>query len=324
LAYRTGATTRGGGLSLQLSWFDRAGKPTLTSAEPSRSATVKVSPDGKRAALVRTDGQNNTDIWIVDLMTGASNRFTFDPAVDGNPLWSPDGSQIIWESARGGTWGIYRKASNGSGNDELLFKSHAGGTFALTDWTRDGRFVLFQSSVPPDQPDIFALPVGPGTSADRQAIPVIQTPASELGGYVSPDDRWIAYMSDESGREEVYVQAFNAGSKAGSSPVSGKWMVSKGSLGMARWRSDSKELVFISADGAIMSVDVTAGLAFQASQPKLLFQLPSSVLALGGATPGARMDATRDLQRFLVTVPAQSNTRPEFTVVLNWQAALKR
>jgi len=300
------------------------GKPSLSAAEPSRSSTVKVSPDGKRASLIRMDQQNNYDVWIVDLQTGASNRLTFDPAVDGNALWSSDGSQIIWQSQRGGGWGVYRKASNGSGNEELLYKSTASGTFALTDWTRDGRFVLFQSSTPPAKTDIFALPVGPGTSADRQPIPVIQTPAGELGGYVSPDGKWIAYISDESGREEIYVQAFNPGLKAGSSPVSGKWMVSKGTLGMARWRSDSKELVFISADGAIMSVDVTSGPAFQASQPKQLFQLPSSVLALGGATPGARMDATRDLQRFLVTVPAQNNSRQEFTMVLNWQAALKR
>jgi len=323
LAYRTGAT-RGAGLNLQLSWFDRTGKSTLAAAEPSRSAAVKVSPDGKRAALVRTDPQNNADVWILDLMTGASNRLTFDPATDGNALWSPDGSQIIWQSQRGGSWGIYRKASNGSGNEELLYKSTAGGAFALTDWTRDGRFILFHGSNPPAKADIFALPVGPGTSADRQPIPVIQTPAAELGGYVSPDGKWIAYISDESGREEIYVQAFNAGVKSGSSPVSGKWMVSKGTLGMARWRSDGKELVFISAEGAIMSVDVTATPAFQASQPKQLFQLPSSVLALGGATPGARMDVTRDLQRFLVTVPAQNNSRQEFTMVLNWQAALKR
>jgi len=327
LAYRTGATG-GAGLNLQLSWFDRTGKPTLTAAEPSRSATVKVSPDSKRVALVRTDPQsNNADVWIVDLMTGASNRLTFDPAADGNALWSPDGSQIIWQSQRGGSWGIYRKASNGSGNEELLYKSSAKGTFALTDWTHDGRFVLFQTSDPPAKTDIFALPVGPGSSADRQAIPVIQTPAGELGGYVSPDGKWIAYISDESGRQEIYVQAFNLnlnqGSKSGSSPVSGKWMVSKGTLGMARWRSDGKELVFIGADGAIMSVDVTPGLAFQASQPKQLFQLPTNVLAIGGSTPGARMDATHDLQRFLVTVPAQNNSRQEFTMVLNWQAALK-
>jgi len=322
LAYRTGAM-RGAGLALQLSWFDRAGKPSLTAAEPSRSSTVKVSPDGKRAAQVRTDPQSNADVWIVDLSTGASNRLTFDPATDGNALWSPDGSQIIWQSQRGGGWGIYRKASNGSGNEELLYKSTASGTLALTDWTRDGRFVLFQASNPPAKTDIFALPVGPGTTADRQPIPVIQTPAGELGGYVSPDGKWIAYISDESGRQEIYVQAFNPGVKAGSSPVSGKWMVSKGTLGMARWRSDGKELAFISADGAVMSVDVTASAAFQASQPKLLFQLPSSFLALGGSTPGARMDATRDLQRFLVTLP-QSNSRQEFTVVLNWQAGFKR
>ena len=321
LAYRSG-TTRG--LDTQLSWFDRAGKPTLTAAEPSRSSTVKISPDGRRAALVRTDAQSNTDIWIVDLQTGASNRLTFDPALDSNPSWSPDGSQIVWESMRGGSWGIYRKSSNGSGDDELLYKSPPVGSFALTDWTRDGRFVLFQASTPPAKTDIFALPIGPGTSADRQPIPVIQTPAGELGGYVSPDGRWIAYMSDESGKEEVYVQAFNAGSKAGSSPISGKWMVSKGSLGMARWRSDSKELVFISTDGAMMSVDVTTDSVFHASPPKQLFQLPSNALALGGSTPGARMDATRDLQRFLVTVPALSSSRQELTVVLNWQSALKR
>jgi eukaryotic-like serine/threonine-protein kinase len=320
LAYRTG-TTRG--IDMQLSWFDRAGKATLTAAEPSRSGAVKVSPDGKRAALVRTDPQNNADIWIVDLLTGASNRLTFDPALDSNPLWSPDGSQIVWESMRGGSWGIYRKASDGSGNDELLYKSPGTGSFALTDWSRDGRFILFHASTPPAKTDIFALPIGPGTSADRQPIPVIQTPAGELGGYVSPDCRWIAYMSDESGREEVYVQAFNPGSKSGSAPVSGKWMVSKGSVGMARWRSDGKELVFISAGGAIMSVDVTADSVFHASPPKLLFQFPSYALALGGTTPGARMDATRDLQRFLVTVPALSNSRQELTVVLNWQAALK-
>jgi Tol biopolymer transport system component/predicted Ser/Thr protein kinase len=323
LAYRTGVTGTAG-VNLQLSWFDRAGKPALSAAEPSRSSTVKVSPDGKRATLVRTDSQNNADVWVVDLSTGASNRLTFDPGTDGNALWSADGSQVIWQSQRGGVWGIYRKASNGSGNEELLYKSTFSAGLALTDWTHDGRYVLFQTSNPPAKADIFALPVGPGTSTDRQPIPVIQTPAAELGGYVSPDGKWIAYISDESGKQEIYVQAFNPGAKSGSSSVSGKWMVSRGTLGMARWRSDGKELVFISADGAIMSVDVTPGAVFQASQPKQLFQLPTNVLALGGATPGARMDATRDLQRFLVTVPAQNNSRQEFTMVLNWQAALKR
>jgi serine/threonine protein kinase/Tol biopolymer transport system component len=323
LAYRSGTTQ---GLDLQLSWFNRQGQATLTPAEPSRSSTVKVSPDGKRAATIRTDSQNNRDIWVVDLLAGASNRFTFDPAPDGNPLWSPDGSQIAWQSTRGGTWGIYRKASNGSGNDELVYKatSSQSAQFALTDWSRDGRFIIFHSAKPQTKNDIYALPMGPGTSGERQPIPVIQTPASELGGYVSPDGRWIAYLSDESGKQELYVQAFSPGAKLGSSsPVSGKWMVSKGSLGMARWRADGKELVFIGADGGMMSVDVTTDPVFHASAPKLLFQLPRSVLALS-PTPGALMDATRDLQRFLVTVPAPSSARQEFTIVLNWQAGLKK
>jgi len=324
LAYRSGSSE---GLELQLSWFGRDGKGALTAAEPAISGAVKVSPDGKRAAIVRNQNNNN-DIWIVDLSSGASNRLTFDPASDGNPLWSTDGSQIIWQSTRGGGWGIYRKASNGSGNEEVLYKSTMFPNGALTDWTRDGRFVLFHSVTSGDSKqtkmDVWALPVGPGTSADRQPIPVIQTPASEVGAYVSPDDRWVAYMSDETGKNELYVQAFAPGAKPGSAPASGKWMVSKGSMGMARWRNDGKELVLLNSDGGIMSVDVTADQAFHASAPKMLFQLPKSATALGGTTPGARMDATRDLQRFLVSVPAQSRARPEFTVVLNWEAALKR
>ena len=322
-AYRSGASE---GLEFQLSWFDRGGKAALTAAEPALSGAVKVSPDGERAAVVRNQN-NNSDIWIVDLATGASNRLTFDPASDGNPLWSTDGSQIIWQSTRGGGWGIYRKASNGSGNEEVLYKGTMFQNGALTDWTRDGRFVLFHATTSGDskqtKTDVWALPVGPGTSADRQPIPVVQTPASEVGAYVSPDGRWVAYMSDESGKEELYVQAFAPGLKPGAA-ASGKWMVSKGSMGAARWRNDGKELTFLSTDGGMMSVGVTTDEAFHASAPNLLFQLPKSVMALGGTTPGARMDSTRDLQRFLVSVPAQSKARPDFSVVLNWQAALKR
>ncbi len=317
LAYRTGSTSA---RTLQLSWFDRQGKVTPTPVEPARSSTVKLSPDAKRMATVRTDAQNNSDIWIVDLATGGSNRLTFDPAPDGNPLWSPDGSQIAWQSTRGGFWGIYRKAANGSGNDELVYKSPASG--ALTDWSRDGRFIIFHSPGKETRMDIYALPMGPGSPEDRKPIPIVQTPANELGGYLSPDNRWIAYLSDESGKQELYVQAFGPGTKPGATPISGKWMVSKGSLGMARWRADGKELVFIGADAGVMSADVVADPVFRASPPKLLFRLPSSLLALS-TTPGALADATRDLQRFLISEPAESTARQEFTVVLNWQSAFK-
>ena len=322
LGYRTGSNNAA---DLQLSWFDRQGKGTLTPVEPARSSTIKISPDGKRAAILRNGGQNY-DIWVVDLLTGGSNRFTFDSAQHQNPVWSPDGNQIAWLSRKESGWEVYRKASNGSGNDELVFKSANFSSMNLTDWSRDGRFILFQATPSGGQTkaDVFALPMGAGTSADRQPITVIQTAASELGAYLSPDDRWIAYLSDESGKQELYVQAFSPGAKPGSSPVSGKWMVSKnGSAGMARWRNDGKELVYLGTDGSLMSVEVTADTAFHASLPKLLFQFPRSVLAMTN-TPGAISDATRDLQRFLITVPAQVNVRPEFTIVLNWQAAPKR
>jgi hypothetical protein len=292
LAYRTGSSNGG---DLQLSWFDRQGKGTLTPVEPARSSTVKISPDGKRAAILRNGGQNY-DIWVVDLLTGASNRFTFDSAQHGNPVWSPDGNQIAWQSRKDGGWEIYRKASNGSGNDELVFKATNFSNMNLTDWSRDGRFILFQATTSGDgkatKSDVFALPMGASTSRDLQPIVVIQSPASELGAYLSPDDRWIAYLSDESGKQELYVQAFSPGAKSGASPVSGKWMVSKnGGAGMARWRNDGKELVYLSTEGAVMSVDVTSDTAFHASLPKMLFQFPRSVLAMTN-TPGAISDAT--------------------------------
>jgi Tol biopolymer transport system component len=213
LGYRTGSTN---GMQLQLSWFDRQGKGTLTPVEPARSSTVKISPDGKRAAVLRSEGQKN-DIWVVDLSTGGSNRFTFDSAQHGNPVWSPDGNQIAWQSRKEGGWEIYRKASNGSGNDEPVFKATNFSSMNLTDWSRDGHFILFQATPSGGQTktDVFALPMGPGTSADRQPIAVIQTPATEFGAYLSPDDRWIAYLSDETGKKELYVQAFGFDAKPG-------------------------------------------------------------------------------------------------------------
>jgi len=302
----------------QLTWFNRQGQVVGTVGEPAVSTTVKVSPDGKRAAEVRIDRKaNNADIWIVDLVSGASTRFTFDPGSDGNAVWSPDGNYIVWQSTRAGMWGIYRKAANGSGNDELLYQSSTNG--AITDWTHDGRFILFHTQSPQTKNDIWALPL----AGDHKPFPVIQTAAQELGGYMSPDGRWIAYISDESGRQEIYVQGFNPDAAAGSSPVSGKWMVSKGTLGMARWRGDGKELIFLAPDGAVMSVDVTANPVFQASAPKQLFQLPPVFIGLS-STPGALTDPTRDLQRFLVTLPAKPSGRQELTVVLNWPSALKK
>ena len=318
LAYRVGTAQ---GINYQLAWFNRKGEQTALAGEPGRYGAIKLSPDGKRAAVARADA-GNADIWLIDLSSGASSRFTFDPASDGQPVWSADGSEIAWLSNRGGYNGIYRKASNGAGSDELLYKTD-GPSLTLTDWSRDGRFLIYHSINQQTKADIWALPVGKDTTSDRKPFAVIQTGASEVGGYLSPDGRWIAYLSDESGRQELYVQPFNPASQPGAIPVSGKWMVSRGSQGMARWRADGKELLFMASDGGIRSVDVTANPVFQASPPKLLFQPPRTFIGQPGY-PGARADVSTDLQKFLLRMPAKQIAQQEVNVVLNWQGGLKK
>jgi Tol biopolymer transport system component/predicted Ser/Thr protein kinase len=298
------------GNNRQLTWYSRKGDVVGRPGERAPYGTMKVSPDGSRAAVVQIDPRqpNNSDIWIVDLATGVSTRFTFDPGRDSQPVWSPDGRSIAWQSFRNNTEGIYRKAADGSGVDELLFAKD--GLTNLTDWTHNGYLIFTMGG------NVQALPVTPDADGKRTPTLVIQAPAR--GAYVSPDDRWIAYMSAETGRDEIYVQPFSVGG----SKTSGKWMVSKGTRGMARWRSDSKELMFLNGEGAVVAVDVASGPAFQTSPPKTLFQLPLELLS--NQNPGTLADATRDGQRLLLVMPVQENSQRELAVVLNWQDGIKR
>ncbi|HET9361512.1 MAG TPA: protein kinase [Vicinamibacterales bacterium] len=175
--------------NVQLTWFDREGQPGRPAGEPGRWGVMKLSPDGTRAAIVRNDG-NNQDIWQIDLSKGTSTRFTFDPGGDTQPVWSADGSRIAWISNRDGFTGIYAKPADGSGTEELLHKFKTRPT-SLTDWTRDGRFLVYT-----DGGDIWALPVSGVPHEKREPIPVIQGERGQLGAYVSPDQRWIAYISN--------------------------------------------------------------------------------------------------------------------------------
>jgi len=306
LVYRTVT-----GSNRQLTWFNRQGDIVGRPGERAPYGTMKVSPDGTKAVVVQNDPRQagNADLWIVDLTSGASTRFTFDPGFDGQPVWSPDGRFIAWMAQRNNQMGLYRKAADGTGTDELLA---APKDFTnLTDWTHNG-FLIFTIGG-----DVQALPVTPDASGNRTPIPVIQSPANERGAYVSPDNRWIAYMSSETGRDEIYVQPFSVGGQA-----SGKWMVSRGTRGMARWRADSKELMFVNGDGAVVAVDVAAGPAFQASAPKKLFQMPLDLLS--NQNVGTLADAPRDMQRVLMVMPVQESAQRELAVVLNWQAGLRK
>jgi Tol biopolymer transport system component len=304
LVYRVAAEN-----TRQLTWYNRQGEVAGRPGERAPYGTMKVSPDGSRAVVVQRDPRqpDNEDLWIVDLISGTSRRLTFDPGFDGQPVWSPDGRSVAWMGFRNDQMGLYRKAADGTGSDELL--GAPPGFSNLTDWTHNG-FLIFTL-----KGDVYAMPVQADASGNRTPIPVIQSPGNERGAYVSPDNRWIAYMSSETGRDEIYVQPFTAGGNT----ASGKWMVSRGSRGMARWRGDSKELLFVNGEGEVVAVDVAQGPAFQTSAPKKLFQMPLELLS--NPNPGTAADAPRDAQRLLMVMPVAQR---ELAVVLNWQAGLKR
>jgi Tol biopolymer transport system component len=300
---------------VQLTWFDREGHTGRPAGEPGRWGVMKLSPDGTRAAIVRTDDGNNPDIWQIDLIKGTSTRFTFDPARDTQPVWSADGTRIAWISNRDGFTGFYSKAADGSGTEELLHKFKTTPS-SVTDWTHDGRFLVYS-----DAGDIWALPVSGVPAETREPVRVIQGEQIQLGAYVSPDQRWIAYISNESGQQEIFVQPFAPGTPGvKGQAVSGKWMVSNGTLGMARWRADGRELIFLATDGGVMSVDIAEGPVFKASAPRLLFRLPLVLLTMT-PNPGTIVDVTRDHERVLVTMPI-IDAFAGLNVVMNWQSML--
>jgi hypothetical protein len=303
------------GTNRQLTWFNRQGEPIGRAGERAPYGTMKLSPDGTRAVVVQNDPRQpgNSDLWIVDLTSGVSTRFTFNPGADSQPVWSPDGRYVAWQSRQNQNdpWALYRKAADGSGADELLGAPK--GANNLTDWTHNG-FLIFTIGG-----DIWALPVTPDAAGNRTPVAVIQSPSGQRAGYVSPDNRWIAYLSAEGGgREEVFVQPFSVGG----SKTSGKYQVSRGTRGMARWRADSRELIFVNDEGVVVSVDVGAGPAFQASAPRKLFQMPLELLT--NPSPGTQADATRDGQRLLMAMPVQENAQRELSVVLNWPASVRK
>ena len=244
---------------------------------------------------------------MIDLERGHPSRFTFDPEPDFLPIWSPDGSRIVFTSSRNGSWDLYQKAASGTAQEELLLKSNDG-KFP-TDWSRDGRFIAYNRAGPEGETDVWVLPL----FGDRKPIPFVQSEFQELFGYFSPNGRWLAYVSDQSGRAEVYVRPFPV--SAGISPVS------TGGGRQPRWRRDGKELFYLSPHGKLMVVEVNAGDRFRAGVPKALFQMR---LPMDFDWSSGNYAVTADGQRFLVTTPAGEAASPTITVVLNWPAALKK
>ena len=296
----------------QFTWFNRNGQMVGRVGDPGRFGTIALAPDGERVATSMPDPQTGRpDIWVFDLVNGGSNRLTFNPGIDQQPLWSRDGNRITFASRGEDGWGLYQKAANGAGDDDLLLKAEQATN--VTDWSKDGRFLIYHTARNPR--DLLILPL----AGDRKPIPFLQTPADEYGARFSPDGKWILYGSNESGSNEIYVRPFNAAG-SGREPISGQWMVSKGSVGMPRWRADGKEIYYMATDGTIMAAEVIPDAAFRLGPTRALFQVPSIFLR-AYTNPGASADVSPDGKRFLFAMPVLEGTGEQFNIALGWADA---
>jgi Tol biopolymer transport system component len=291
---------------MQLTWFDRRGKNLGTVGERAAYSNPALSPDERTLAISRVDpGTTTRDVWAYDLVRGTSTRLTFDPADDINPAWSPDGSRVAFTSDRKGVRQIYQKLANGAGDEELLLES-TDWWKNVEHWSPDGRFLLYNYYRGGGPADLLLLPLGEGT--ERKPIPFLATEASEIMGQFAPSGEWIAYVSNESGRPEVYVRAV---ATDGSSP-GGKWQVSTAGGLDPKWRGDQRELFYLSSS-TVMAVDVkTEGMRFEAGIPHPLFEV-----RLPTAPRRNRYVVTRDGQRFLVTAVGDETPSP-IDVLVNW------
>ena len=298
-----------GGDIAQLTWFDLQGKKETIGNPGPRFSQMSISPDGTRMAGSRGDpGGSGSTIWIVDLAQGSEVRLTTDPSDNAVPVWSPDGKKIAFSSSRDGTSNLYLRAADGAGSDELLLKT--GERKLPLDWSRDGRFLLFNSGATKGR-DIWVLPMD-GPPGERKPIPYLHTDADESSARFSPDGRFVAYVSNESGSDEVYVRPFDPAAPEASGSGPGKIRVSASGGSGAAWSKDGKLLAYGTADRKLWFVDVTPTPTLRFGTPRQVREVP-----LGAAAPSP------DLQRVLVDVP-QNAQDTSIGVMLNWPPALKK
>jgi eukaryotic-like serine/threonine-protein kinase len=311
LVYRVASIGQGA----QLTWLDRAGKVLGASGEPGNYQYVELSPDGTRAAVTKvTPEASNAALWLVDLQRGTNMRFTFGPSIALRGIWSPDGNRVLFASYSNGVPDLYQKPASGAEDEQLVLKSDEGKY--PTSWSRDGRFLLYYSQdAKTRKVGLWVLPL----EGDKKPFPFLATESDNYDGKFSPDGHWVAYTSDESGRAEIYVRTFSPDARAAGSDTGGKWLISTEGGSESRWRGDGKELCYLAPNGNLMAVEISTAPTFRAGVPKVLFHMPP------GSTVSSSWDVTADGKRFLFpATQAQSAQQSPFTVVLNWQAGLKK
>jgi Tol biopolymer transport system component/predicted Ser/Thr protein kinase len=304
LVYQRGGTVAD--LS-ELLWFDRSGKALGSLGPPAFYYHPRISHDGRRVAVDKSDLLNKGDIWVYEVSGGAATRVSFDPADESAPLWSPDDARLIYFSLKSGTQDIYGKPIEGSASAQPILVSRAEKHPA--DWSADGRFLLFSSSDPDArmQRDLWVF-----SFADVKARPFVTSPSRDEDGQFSPNGRWVAYISDESGRSEVYVRPF-----PGPGP---RRQVSTAGGSMPRWRSDGRELFYVALDNKLMAAPVKTGDVFEANASMPLFETH-----IRTEPTWTQYDVSADGQRFLInTMVETAAEREPITLVLDWTATFER
>jgi hypothetical protein len=313
LAYRAGALT-----NRQLAWFDREGRLLENVGSPNDYYTWSLSPDEKRLAVTRLDLTGaGSSIWITELASGASYRLTGGSDITFTPLWSPDGSEVLFSAGTEQMMGLRRQPLNGRVSVSVL---ESDGPKFLSDWSSDGRFVSYITPWPEwKRLNLFFANIARPADKEnpRRAWP---SEYSEAGGYFSPRGsgdgrRWIAYTSDETGRDEVYVRNFPSGDR--------KWLVSPAGGWQPHWRHDGRELFYLTLDGTLMAVDLKNDSAFELSSRHALFRTGIPPWEGPPGIPTSAYAISKDGRRFLINGTVEGATAPPITIVTNWQASLR-
>jgi Tol biopolymer transport system component len=279
----------------QLTILDRAGKTVGTIGQPGRFGEVRFSPDGKRILAAKNDPQTGiNNIWVYDVATGKATAITNETQGVGNPVWSHDGKYIAYVQFKDSYSSVYRKAADGTGNAELLFRYTPGAFMGLSDWSPDGKFLTFSTGV------LLMIPVQTQVKAlDRKALEWLREDYEAFDGRFSPDGRFLAYGSNEVDvrTSQIYVRPFSSSKPEAPAGPAVQVTNLKGGAGDIAWRQDGKEMYFTTRDREVMAVDITSTPSVKAGTPRTLFKI-SDPLAGGG-------DVSPDGQRFIISMPVR-------------------